>query len=86
MTEGLERVAGLIEIGTITVETSPLMSEMHLPVKDGGIGIQSLVVVEHIGMNKVDAGVLGSRPTGRALGLPFLGIGIKAGIAHQHTQ
>ena len=86
MTEGLERVAGLVKIGAVTIKTRPLMGEVHLPVEDGGIGIQSLIVMEHVGMDEVDAGVLGFGPAGRALGLPFLGIGIKAGVTHQHTQ
>ena len=58
MAKGLEGVAGLIEIGTVAVETGTLMGEVNLSVEDGGIGVQHLVEVQHIGMDKVDTGVL----------------------------
>ena len=86
MAKGLEGVAGLIEIGTVAVKTGTLMGEVNLSVEDGGIGVQHLVEVQHIGMDEVDPLILNLWPTGRALGLSFLGIGGETGIAHQHTQ
>ena len=86
MTKGLKRVGGLVEIGTVAIESCPLMGEMHLAVEDSGIGIDPLVVVEHVSVDEVDAGVLNLRPTGGAFRLSFLGIGIKTGVAHQYTQ
>ncbi len=61
------------------------MGEVHLTVEDRGIGIQALVVVEHVGVDEVDAGVLNLRPSGGTLSL-FLGISIETGVAHQYTQ
>ena len=58
MTESLERVAGLIEIGTVAIQTSSLMSEVNLTIKDGSIGILSLIVVQHIGMHQIYTGIL----------------------------
>ena len=85
MTKGLEGVADLVEIGTVAIETCPLMGEVHLTVEDRGVGIQALVVVEHVGVDEVDAGVLNLRPSGGTLSL-FLGISIETGVAHQYTQ
>ena len=62
------------------------MGEMHLTVEDGGIGIEALVEVEHVGMLKVDTAVVNLCPTGRTLGLSFLSIGVETGVAHQYTQ
>jgi hypothetical protein len=55
MTEGLKGIAGLIEIGTITIESGSDMGEVHLSIKDGRIGILVLVEMEYIGMNQIDA-------------------------------
>ena len=41
---------------------------------------------QHIGMDKVDTGVLYFSPPGRALGLSLLGIGVETGVTHQHTH
>ena len=85
MTEGLEGVAGFVEIGAVAVEARPLVGEMHLSIQDGGIGIEALVVMEHIGMDEVDAGVLCLGSTGSALAL-LLGEGIATGEIRQHTE
>ena len=50
------------------------MSEVYLAVEDSGIGIDPLVVVEHVGVDKVDAGVLNLRLAGGAFRLSFLGL------------
>ena len=86
MSEGFERVGGFIEIGAVAIEASTLVSEVDLTVEDGGVGIQALVIVEHIGMNKIYTGILNLRPTGWALGLSFLGISVETGVTHQYTR
>ena len=58
MAESLERVAGLVEVGTIAIKAGSLVGKMHLAIEYGGIGILGLVVVQHIGMNQINAGVL----------------------------
>ena len=58
MTEGLKGVAGLIEIGTVTIQTGTDMRKMHLAIEDGGIGILILVEMKHVGMNQIDTIVL----------------------------
>ena len=50
------------------------MSEVYLAVEDSGIGIDPLVVVEHVGVDKINAGVLDLRLAGRSLSLSFLGL------------
>ena len=75
VSEGLKGVAGIVEIGTVTVEPCPLMGEVHLTVKNCRIGIDSVIVVEHIGMNEIDTSVLNLRLTGRTPGLTFAFLG-----------
>ena len=50
------------------------MSEVYLAVKDSGIGIDPLVVMKHVGVDEIDAGVLNLRLAGWALRLSFLGL------------
>ena len=50
------------------------MGKVYFSVEDGGIGIDLLVVVEHVGVDKIDAGVLDLRLAGWALRLSFLGL------------
>ena len=74
MAEGLEGVAGLVEIGTVAVESRALVGEVHLAVEDGGVAVLQLVVVEQVGMDEVDTVVLDAGLAGWALAL-LLGIG-----------
>ena len=74
MTKGLKGVGGLVEIGTVAIEPCPLMSKVHLAVEDSGIGIDPLVVMKHVGVDEIDAGILNFRPTGRPFRLSFLGL------------
>ena len=62
------------------------MSEVDLTVEDGGVGIQTLVIVEHIGMNKIYTGILSPGLPGWAPGLSFLGISVETGVTHQYTR
>ena len=50
------------------------MSKVHLAVEDSGIGIDPLVVMKHVGVDEIDAGILNFRPTGRPFRLSFLGL------------
>ena len=88
LTEGLKGIAGLIEIGTITIESGSDMGEVHLSIKDGRIGILVLVEMEYIGMNQIDARVLHPRFTGRTLpGTVLLGSGSRHGQEkHKHQE
>ena len=74
ITEGLKGVGGLVEIGTVAIEPCPLMGEVHLAIKDSSIGIDPLVVMKHVGVDEIDAGVLNLRLAGGALRLSFLGL------------
>jgi hypothetical protein len=51
------------------------MSEVNLTVEDGGIGIQTLVIMEHVSMNKIYTGVLSPGLSDRTLAL-LLGTGL----------
>ena len=88
MTEGLKGIAGLIEIGTVAIESGSDMGEVHLSIKDGRIGILVLVEMEYIGMNQIDACVLHPRLTGRTLpGTVLLGTGSRHGQEkHKHQE
>ena len=83
MTKGLKGVGSLVEIGAVAIQSCPLMGKVYLTVEDGGIGIDLLVVVEHVSMDKVDARILDLGAACRALRLSLLGIGVKTGVAHQ---
>lgn len=50
------------------------MGEVNFTIKDGGIGIDPLVIMKHVGVDEVDAGVLNFRLAGGALRLSFLGL------------
>jgi hypothetical protein len=58
MSESLEGIAGLIEIGTVTVKSGSLMGEMDLTVEDRCVRIDPVIEVEYVGMNQIDAGIL----------------------------
>ena len=58
MSERLERIAGLIEIGTIAIQSGTLMCKMYLTIQNGGIGILQLVVMQHIGMHQIHTCIL----------------------------
>ena len=58
MSESLERVAGLIEIGAVAIQSGSLMSEVYLTVENGCIGILGLIEVQHIGMHQIHTRIL----------------------------
>jgi hypothetical protein len=84
MTKGLERVTSLVEIGTVAVETGPNMGEVDLTIEDGGVGVLKLVEMKDIGVHEVDALVLDSCFTGRALPSGSLLLG--RGACHSHKK
>ena len=64
MSEGLEGVAGLVEVGAVAVQSRSSMSEVDLAVEDGGVGVAVLVEVQYVCVYKVDplvGGLCGSR-------------------------
>ena len=75
MSKGFERVRGFIEIGAVALEARTLVSEVNLTVEDGGVGIQALVVVKHVGMNQIDTSVLSPGLADRTFAL-LLGTGL----------
>jgi hypothetical protein len=55
MAKSLKRIGSLIEMGTVAIQVSSLMPEMHIAMKDLRISITILVIMEIIRMNKIDA-------------------------------
>jgi hypothetical protein len=83
MAEGLKGVAGLIEVGTVAIQSGTDMSKMHLTIQDGRVRILILVEMKYIGMNEIDPLILHPRLSGWALPLVLLSIAVGTGIAHQ---
>ena len=83
MSKGLKRITGFIEIGTVTIETGPLMGKVYLTVKDSGIGVLLLVEVENIGVDEIDAGILCLRLPCRTLLLVLL---LRKSRSHPNNQ
>ena len=83
MTEGFEGVATLVEVGTVAVQRSTFMTKLHLTVKYLCFGILPLVVVQHVGMDQVDALILLLRSTTGPL---LRGITQRAGETNHQKQ
>ena len=79
--EGLERVAGLIEIGAVAMQRRPLVTELHLTVQYLRLPVLELVVVQNVGVNQIDVLVLGLSGTARLL---LGGRSGGGGEEHQH--
>jgi hypothetical protein len=58
MAKSLKRIGSLIEMGTVTIQVSSLMPEMHIAMKDLRISITILVVVKIVGMDKIHSLIL----------------------------
>ena len=85
ISESLEGVAALVEISTVTIQTSTLMGEMHLTVQDGCIGIDTLVKMQEVGMYQIDTRVLHLSFPCRTLAL-FLGINLSQAEGRQQYE
>ena len=81
MSEGLKRIAGLIEIGTVTIKTGTDMSKMDLPVENRGIRVLILVEMEDISMYKINTLILNSTTCRTLSGRTFL-----LGLSTRHSQ
>ena len=83
MSESLEGVAGLIEIGTITIQTCTLMGKVHLSVENRSIRILTLIEMQQIGMYQIDTGLLRLDFSHRTFLLLFL---LCKARCHSHHQ
>jgi hypothetical protein len=67
MAESLETVSSFVEVRAVTVECGSFVAELYLAVENLCITIDPLVVVQHVGMYKIDALILLLRGSARAL-------------------